>query len=269
VTDLDARARSVVAHLLGEDREAVDLGDSRVLPYGVLGHLGGLAEGRAAAQVLGDHPTVDVGVEHLGGALVDEPAVVQTVRQEHDVRRETVSSHVGALPHVDVVACGHAGEQRPAELGAAHVSAPVRAHEDEREVVRLPRRRSVPGDGCRHVDRQQVVVAVDLEAPDPGAGRMRRREEADGSGDGPRARATDEHHPDAGLVEVREHSVGEDALRSLRGPRARVLDEHPRVGPTGGPGHRLVEVAGDPGAADATWCRGCSVGLRTGHPCLR
>ena len=90
------------------------------------------------------HRAALVRVDSGGGQARGDRAVVQAVRQEHQVGGEPVAAHVRGLPHRPGMPGGQRLRQRPAQPRAAHVPLAVRADQVQRVIHPTPNDGMIP-----------------------------------------------------------------------------------------------------------------------------
>jgi hypothetical protein len=140
------------------DAHVEDSEQAGLLPHGPFRRLSGKRMAGTAAIVGQVHPPVEGRLDHRQGLACIHPAVVDAVRQGDEVACEPVAADMGRLPHPFVVdELAHGVVERPAVDGAAAVVLAVRADEEEGVLDR--------GSGARHVELEQIVVALELDPP--------------------------------------------------------------------------------------------------------
>jgi DNA/RNA-binding domain of Phe-tRNA-synthetase-like protein len=164
-------------------------------------------------------------------------AVVQAVRQDHQVGGESVAAHVRGLEDLPGVPCGEHLGQRAAEPRTARVTLRVPADQVDRLADRGPERDHLPGRQPRQVER--AGHRSSRPAPQPRlAPRRPGREHAVAAT--ARPRPPDHLHPDAelhGLIDHGPQRVGQHRLGRLVRPRPGVLDQQPGPGRLGRRSH--------------------------------
>jgi hypothetical protein len=224
---------------LTDEPHVRDAEQPRLLPDGPLGRLD-RERVAAAAAVVGE---VDLArerrLEHAPGAGRLDASVVDAVRESDEIPGEAVAADVSRLPDpavLDLLADGVV--ERSPVLRAAAVVLAVRA--DEQEGM---------GDGLagrRKVDREQVVVPLELEPTEAPLGLGRACDEREQPVAAPPLGPADEEDP----AVRRPRPLGREVALQLRGerravdrvvpPEAAVLDQDPGVDPARGRGERLL-----------------------------
>ncbi|MBV9444903.1 MAG: DMT family transporter [Streptosporangiaceae bacterium] len=159
-------------------------------------------------------------------------AVIQPVRQDHQVGREPVAADMRGLPGLPRVTGSQFLSERAAEPRTARVPLRVSAHQVHRLGRRLPGSAVLPPG-----QRDHVEVRWHVKTPQPrSAARRPAREHRATAKLSPVSRTTDHLHPHAvldGLIHHTTQRGGQRGLGGFRRPGPGMLDEQPCPRPLG------------------------------------